>query len=112
MFQKLEEVIVEVYEILQDKEKGCGWTAYCLFQTKRYRASDKARLKINKRTQISIKQQGSTSALWVQKLKNVLRRSYARLQDRHPQKVPRWANDITWGKAPEWNVTVTRRTSE
>lgn len=30
MFWKLEEVIVEVYKILHDKEMGCGWTAWSL----------------------------------------------------------------------------------
>lgn len=57
-------------------------------------------------------QQGSTSALWVQKLNNILRRNCARLWDRDPQKVPRWENNTTWGKDPELNIVVTRRASE
>lgn len=74
MFWKLEEVSVGVYKILHYKEMGYGWTAWSLFQNKHYRVSDKAKSKINKRTWISM-QQGSTSALWVQKLNNNSRKT-------------------------------------
>lgn len=73
LFWKLEEVIVDVYKILHNKEMGCGWTAWSLFQSKHYRDSDKAKSKINKRTWISM-QLGSFSALWVQKLNTILRK--------------------------------------
>lgn len=111
MFQKLEEIIVEVYKILHDKEMGGTWTAWSLFQNKHYEASNKVKLKVNIGTSTSM-QQGSIFALWVQKLNSILRRNCARLWDTDPQKVPRWANNITWGKAAELDIAVTSRISE
>lgn len=83
---------------------------YCLESLSEQGPLTKPNLKSTK-GQISM-QQRSTSALWVQKLNNILRRNSVRLWDRDPWKVPRWENNTTWGKDPELNVAVTRRASE